>query len=893
METGERMQAAAGHLGSLEACCAALEATAGGLTSAEAQARLVRYGSNRIGGARRVSPLAILAEQFKNVLIVILLLATIASSFLGHAVEAVAITVIVLFAVLLGFVQEYRAERAMDALRALAAPLATVLRDGVERDVAASEVVPGEVVLLRAGNRVPADARLLEAVNLKVQESVLTGESAPVEKSLCELALPELPIGDRRNMVFAGTLVTYGRGRALVTATGGGTEFGKIAGELEGVASGRTPLQESLDRMGRLLAGVAGGVVLLIVALGLLRGQGLIDMLMFGIALAVAVVPEALPAVVTISLAIGVQRLIRRNALIRRLPAVETLGSTSVICTDKTGTLTRDEMTVRRIVQDGRVFRVDGVGYAPLGGFHTAQGVLAGEDIAPLQRMLRAAALASDAEVHPAEGGWAISGDPTEAALIVAAAKAGFDKHRLDVDAPRVHEIPFASESKRMTTVHQCGGQLLACSKGAPEVILAACVRQLTAAGEVELDAGRRAQVLQDVTALAGEGMRVLAVADKPGSTVSDAEEKMVWLGLVGMIDPPRPEVAAALRTCETAGVRVVMITGDHPLTARAIAAELGILKAGQVVSGSELAALSDAELAAAIGRIDVFARVSPADKLRVVNALQAQGAVVGMTGDGVNDAPALKKADIGIAMGVAGTDVAREVSAMTLTDDNFASIVAAIEEGRAIYGNIKKYLMYLLSSNLGEILLMAAVTLFALPLPLTAVQLLYVNLATDGLPALALAFDPHGRNLMHEAPRPRSEGIFRPSVVFLTVLGGVWSAAVNLSLFIWAMASGRGAAESMTMVFVSLVLIQFAKAFSFRCDRESIVLRPFANRWLNLAILWEVMLLTVVVYVPALHAPFGTYALPFEDWLIVGLTALSVIPVLEAGKCFIRRKGW
>ncbi len=893
METGERVQAVAGHLGSLEACCAALEVTAEGLSSAEAQARLVRYGPNRIGGTRRVSPLTILAEQFKNVLVVILLLATVASSFLGHAVEALAITVIVLFAVLLGFVQEYRAERAMDALRALAAPLATVLRDGIERDIAASEVVPGDVALLRAGNRVPADARLLEAVNLKVQESVLTGESAPVEKSVCELTLPELPIGDRRNMAFAGTLVTYGRARALVTATGGGTEFGKIAGELEGVASGRTPLQESLDRMGRLLAGVAGGVVLLIVALGLLRGQGLIDMLMFGIALAVAVVPEALPAVVTISLAIGVQRLIRRNALIRRLPAVETLGSTSVIGTDKTGTLTRDEMTVRRIVQDGRVFQVEGVGYAPLGGIHTAQGALAGEDVVPLQRLLRVATLASDAEVRPAEGGWTISGDPTEAALIVAAAKAGFDKHRLAIDAPRVHEIPFASESKRMTTVHQCAGQLLACSKGAPEVILAACAKQLTAAGEIELDAGRRAQVLRDVSALAGEGMRVLAVADKPGSTLSDAEEKMVFLGLVGMIDPPRPEVAAALRTCETAGVRVVMITGDHPLTARAIAAELGILKAGQVVSGSELAAMSDTELAVAIGRIDVFARVSPADKLRVVNALQAQGAVVGMTGDGVNDAPALKKADIGIAMGVAGTDVAREVSAMTLTDDNFASIVAAIEEGRAIYGNIKKYLMYLLSSNLGEILLMAAVTLFALPLPLTAVQLLYVNLATDGLPALALAFDPHGRNLMHEAPRPRSEGIFRPSVVSLTVLGGVWSAAVNLSLFIWAMASGRSAAESMTMVFVSLVLIQFAKAFSFRCDRESILVRPFANRWLNLAILWEVMLLAVVVYVPALHAPFGTYALPFEDWLIVGLAALSVIPVLEAGKCFIRRKGW
>ena len=893
MECGGHEHESSGYLGTIEVLYARLASAPGGLTETEAAERLARSGPNRLGMAHRVAPLAILAEQFKNVLIVILLLATLASSFLGHAVEAMAIAVIVLFAVLLGFIQEYRSERAMDALRALAAPVATVLRDGVERDLPAADVVPGDVVLLRAGNRVPADARLLEAVNLKIQESVLTGESAPVEKVVADLDEADLPLGDRRNMVFAGTLVTYGRGRALVTATAGQTEFGKIAGELAGVETGRTPLQESLDRMGRLLAVVALGVVMLIVGLGLLRGQGLVEMLMFGIALAVAVVPEALPAVVTISLAIGVQRLIRRNALIRRLPAVETLGCTSVICTDKTGTLTRDEMTVRRIVVDGREIEVGGVGYAPQGDFHSAGLPLAAELDVHLQRLLAAAALASDAEVHATDGGWAITGDPTEAALVVVAAKGGLGKHHLKINAPRVHEIPFTSETKRMTTVHACDGALLACSKGAPEVILAACTHQLTATGEVVLDTGRRDAALRDVSVLAGQGMRVLAIADKSAGAVTNAETQMVFLGLVGMIDPPRPEVGAALRTCETAGIRVVMITGDHPLTARAIAAELGILKAGQVISGSELVALSDAELAQSIGRIDVFARVSPADKLRVVNALQAQGAVVGMTGDGVNDAPALKKADIGIAMGVAGTDVAREVAAMTLTDDNFASIVAAIEEGRAIYGNIRKYLMYLLSSNLGEILLMAVVTLFALPLPLTAVQILYVNLATDGLPALALAFDPHDRKLMLDRPRARSEGLFQPSVVFLTVLGGVWSAGANLTLFIWAMASGRSAAESMTMVFVLLVLIQFAKAFSFRCDRESIFVRPFANHWLNLAVLWEVLLLIVVVYLPVLNAPFGTYALSFEDWLVVGPTALSIIPVLDAGKWFVRRNGW
>ena len=883
------------HFLAADEVCARLMTTPEGLSGAEAEARLQRHGPNVLGVVHRVSPVAILLEQFKNVLVIILLLATGASAFLGHAVEAVAITVIVLFAVVLGFIQEYRAERAIDALRALAAPLASVLRDGREIEVPARALVPGDVIVLRAGNRIPADARLLEAINLKVQEGVLTGESAAVEKNVPALVVADLPLGDRCNMAYAGTLATYGRGRAVVVATGMATEFGKIAGVLQGVEAGRTPLQGSLDRLGRALAWVALVIVLLIVVLGLLRGQSFIEMLMFGIALAVAVVPEALPAVVTISLAIGVQRLVRRNALVRRLPAVETLGSTSVICTDKTGTLTRDEMTARRVHCAGVRVDVAGAGYAPEGAISASEGALSEGALAALQRLLRAALLASDAELVVAPGdAWQIKGDPTEGALVVLAVKAGLARSVVEAAYPRVHEIPFSSESKRMTTVHRAAdgsGGSLACAKGAPEVILASCVLHLDAQGEVPLDETLRQALLVTVSDMAAAGMRVLAIADKPGAGIEDAGQEMTFLGLVGMIDPPRPEVAAALRTCETAGIRVVMITGDHPLTAEAIARELGILKGGTILTGAQLAALGEAELSATIGRIDVFARVSPVDKLRVVTALQANGAVVGMTGDGVNDAPALKKADIGIAMGISGTDVAREVAAMTLTDDNFASIVAAIEEGRGIYGNIKKYLMYMLSSNLGEIGLMVGASLFGLPLPLSVVQILYVNLATDGLPALALAVDPPDVDSMKRSPRPPGEGLFNRSVLILIAAGGAWSTLVNLSLFAWALASGRSVSEAMTMTFVTLVLIEFVKAFNFRSDRDSVFIRPFANRWLNLAILWEILLLAAIVYVPLLHAPFGTFALSLDDWLIALGVALSVMPVLETVKWLERRR--
>ena len=839
-----------------------------------------------------MSAWSILAAQLRNVLILILLVATLLSAVLGHGTEAVAIAAIVLLAVLLGFVQEYRAERATDALRRMTAPTATVLRDGDECEIPARQLVPGDVVLLRAGDRVPADARLIESINLQIEEAALTGESVPVEKCAGALDDPGLVLGDRRNMAFAGTAATYGRGRAVVTSTGMDTEFGGIARMLQTVETGRTPLQENLDRVGRSLAKATFVVVAIIVGLGLFRGQPFIEMFIFGIALGVAAVPEALPAVVTISLAIGVQRMVKRHALMRRLPAVETLGCTSVICSDKTGTLTRDEMTVRAAFVGGDLLEVTGAGYEPSGGFLRDGKPVEASD--SLRRLFTAAALASDARVvhDAADGRWRVKGDPTEGALVVAAAKAGLHKSDLDTRWPRVGEIPFTSETKRMTTLHAGPEGEVAFAKGAPEVILDSCTHCWTPTGAAPLDQAGRETVLAAAHRMAGRALRVLGVASKPADRLDYAEHGMTWLGLVGMIDPPRPEAQAAIRTCERAGIRVVMITGDHPATAEAVARELGLLKEdGRVVTGAGLEAMSDEDLAARVEQIQVYARVSPAHKLRVVTAWQERGHIAAMTGDGVNDAPALKKADIGIAMGITGTDVTREAAAMTLTDDNFASIVAAVEEGRGIFGNIKKYLMYLLSSNVGEIGLMAGAALAGLPLPLSAVQILYVNLATDGLPALALAVDPPDPDIMRGRPRDPRVGIFTRPVVALMAVGGIWSALANLGLFAWALQSGRSTSEAMTMTFVSLVVIQFFKAYNFRSDRQSVLVRPFANMWLNLAVLTGLMMLAGVVHLPVLQEPFGTYSLTPRDWAIIVAVAFSVVPVLEAAKALLRRR--
>ena len=863
-----------------------------GLSEQEAARRLAEYGPNELEAGHAIAPWRLLLDQLKNVLILILLVAVGLSAVLGHTTEAVVITVIVLFAALLGFVQEYRAERAIEALRQLAAPTATVLRDHEEVDVPAPELVPGDVILLRAGGKASADARLSEVASLQVEESALTGESLPVEKQTAAIADGECPVGDRTNMVYAGTTVTYGRGRAVVVATGMKTEFGGIARMLQTIELGKTPLQLSLDRVGMLLARTALVLVVVVIGLGLLRGESFLDMLLFGTALAVAVVPEALPAVITISLTLAAQRMVKRNALIRRLPATETLGSVSVICSDKTGTLTKDQMTARKVLVAGEMLNISGAGYEPHGVYSRDGSPV--EPSATLIEMLRAAVLASDAHIvrSEADDQWRVRGDPTEGALVVAAAKAGLHQSDLAAEFPRVNEIPFTSERKRMTTLHATPEGTVAYSKGAPEVILGSCTRQLSASGETMLDDATREALLATARQMASEALRVLAVARRTGATVENAEREMTFLGLVGMIDPPRPEAKDAVRTCEQAGIKPVMITGDHPLTAEAIARELGLLTTGRAVTGAELESMSDADLERDVETIQVYSRVSPAHKLRVVTALQSRGHSVAMTGDGVNDAPALKKADIGVAMGITGTDVTKEAAEMTLTDDNFASIVAAVEEGRGVFGNIKKYLMYLLSANLGEIGLLVGASLLGKPLPLSAVQILYVNLATDGLPALALSADPPERDLMRRPPRSRDVGIFTKPVIRLILVGGTWSALVTLSLFSWALSSERVLAEAMTMTFATLVLIEFFKAYSYRSDRHSILDRPFANKWLNLAIVWELVLLALVVNVPFLQGAFGTTSLSLGEWMIVVGLAFTIVPVLELAKWTIWRRG-
>ncbi|MDT8420431.1 MAG: cation-translocating P-type ATPase [Desulfuromonadales bacterium] len=866
-----------------------LAAATSGLSAEEVASRQSVHGFNEFAIVGERTAWSILLAQFKNVLIIILLCATLVSAFLGHGIEAIAITVIVLFAIILGFVQEYRAGNALKALQRLTAPTARVLREGRESEIPARELVPGDIVLLRMGDRVPADVRLIEAVNLQTDESSLTGESVPVAKQVGALSGGELPVADRINMAFSGTHVTYGRGTAVVTAIGMETEFGRISGLLQAVKVDKTPLQKNLDRVGRLLGIVALVIVSAIVLLGFLRGAQLLEMLIFGIALAVAVVPEALPAVVTISLAIGMQRMVKRNTLVNRLPTVETLGSTSIICSDKTGTLTRDEMTVRELWIDGRTVQVSGNGYQPEGRFSQD-----GKEVKPApcwDELFRGAALAGDTLLVGEEGRWEIKGDPTEGALVVVAAKAGFDKADLERQYPRVDELPFTSESKRMATLHRApDGTWQVYLKGAAEVVLGCCDSLLSDAGEVPLESQMRGEIEGAVEQMADRALRVLAVAYRSGGNLQQLERGMVFAGLFGMIDPPRAEAAEAIRVCGQAGIRPIMITGDHPRTAVAIARELAIYGDGDVVTGGELERMSDAELLDRVERIQVYARVSPEHKLRVVDAWKKRGRVVAMTGDGVNDAPALKRADIGVAMGITGTDVSKQAAAMTLTDDNFASIVGAVEEGRAIFSNIKKYLMYLLSSNIGEIGLLAGATLAGWPLPLTAVQILYVNLATDGLPALALAVDPQEEDLMTRPSRDPRSGIFTRPVVVLMLAGGAWSTVVNLFLFRWALDSGRSQAEAMTMTFVSLVLIQFLKAYCFRSDRHSMLRRPFANRWLNLAVAWECALLLLIVYLPVLHLPFNTFPLSPADWLVILSAALTILPVLEFTKWLVRR---
>ena len=879
-----------------------LKSSLQGLTREEAERRLAQYGPNELAEKKKTSPFMLWLGQFKDFLIIILLVAVVLSAVLGEITDAIVIFVIVLFATTLGFIQEYRAERAMEALKKMAAPTSSVVRDGQEIEVAAREIVPGDIVALRTGDRVPADCRLIEAVNLKAEEAPLTGESVPIEKTAAIIP-GEVSVGDRKNMAFMGTTAVWGRGKAVVTGTGMQTEFGKIATMIQEVEEGPTPLQVNLKKMGKFIAYAALAMCFVLAAIGVLRGHEILEMLIWGVSLAIAAVPEALPAVVTIGLAIGVWRMAKRHALIRRLHAAETLGCTTVICSDKTGTLTQDEMTVRRIYVDGKTIDVTGVGYEPKGEFYlNGRAIGVSKDIS-LQTLFQISALCNDTSLASTNGVWSIRGDPTEGALVVISAKAGLSAQELNARFPRTDEIPFSSERKRMTTIHSGPEGKVSYSKGAPEIILDSSSHVLKNGKESPLTEKDKAEVLGTATQMAGDALRVLGLAYKQlaelPSPKEDAEAGMVFVGLVGMIDPPREEVKGAVKLCDQAGIKSVMITGDHKLTAVAIAKELGILReGGTALTGAEVDRLGDEEFEASVGKIDVYARVSPAHKMRIIEALQKKGNVVAMTGDGINDAPALKRSDIGVAMGITGTDVTKETADMVLTDDNFASIVAAVEEGRHIFGNVKKYLVYLLSCNVGEILLMAVAILFGTAfglargvIPLIAIQILYVNLATDGLPAIALSVDPPDPDIMRQKPRPRNQTIFTKEVVMYLLLTGIWTCVATFGVFVWAVKSGKPPEEAQTLCFVTLILIEFFNAFNCRSFNYSLFkIGPAGNKWLLAAIAWEICLLCLIVYLPALQGPFRTYPLSGQDWEVCILAGASIFILVEIVK-FVRAR--
>ncbi len=832
-----------------------------GITQGEAEQRLEEYGRNEIIEEKKRSQLLIFLSQFKSFLILILIAAAIVSAFVTKEMtDAIVILLIVIFSGLLGYVQEYRAEEAIRALKKMAAPKAVVVRDGKKLEIDSALVVPGDLLIFDAGCKVAADARLTDAFELKFDESPLTGESGGVSKKS----------GD---VVFMGTAVLYGRGEGIVTRTGMETEFGKIAGELQRIEDEKTPLQHEIDKLGKWL-GVLTIIVCTAVALiGLLRGIEPIEIFMLGVALAVAAVPEALPAVITIALAIGVRRMVGRNALVRRLMSVETLGSTSVICSDKTGTLTRGEMTVRRVYSNNRMIEVTGVGYEPEGAFLVDGEQIDAED-PDLNLLFRAASLCNDAHLAQSDGNWTILGDPTEGALLVLGEKGGLSTEALEKESQRINEIPFSSDRKMMTTIHKSGEETYAYSKGAPEVILSCC----------NPDDREKKNILAISEKMAEDALRLLAFSYKKVETGdSNLENNMVFLGLVGMIDPPRGEVREAIATCKTAGIKTVMITGDHALTATAIARELGILDKGRVVTGDELDAMNDDELARIVEEVKVYARVSPLHKIKVIDALKKKGDIIAMTGDGVNDAPALKKADIGIAMGITGTDVSKEASDIILTDDNFSSIVSAVEEGRTIFRNIKSFFTYGLSCHIGEILLVLSAFLFfedaiaEKGFPLLAVQILWINLLTDGLVPIALSAERPGPGIMNEPPRGEGDGIFTKRVLFYGIIVGLLVALQGSVIFNIA-----DPTKAQTMVFTMIVISEMFNAFNWRSDKESISKLGFlTNKPLILAVLSTIILQLIVVYLPFLQGAFHTVALNLTDWgLIILLGAFTLLLV-------------
>lgn len=857
-----------------------------------------RYGANELAEAPAPPLWRKLLGQFNEPLVWILLVAAVVAGLLREWPDALAILAIVLLNGLLGFVQEQRAGRALAALQKLSAPAARVLRGGELRLLQARELVPGDRIELEAGDHVPADARLTEAFGLRVQEAALTGESAPEGKDAGAVLAPATPLGDRRNMVFSGTVVAAGKASAVVVATGMGTELGRIAGMLQRYDPEPTPLQRRLAELGRVLGLVCLVVVAVVFAVELAGGGRLLDVFLLSVSLAVAAVPEGLPAIVTVSLALGLQRMVRRNALVRRLPSVETLGAVTVICSDKTGTLTRNEMTVREVVAGRRRYHVTGAGYAPKGQFLADNQPVDPRAEPGLVRLLTIAARCNHAGLRPRgdeSGAWEVVGDPTEGALLTAALKAGVQAG--DTDRRLLYEIPFDSERKAMSVVvRERPGAARMDTKGAPEVVLGKCVAELRDGTVEPLTDARRQEVLQTGAEMASRALRVLAFAyrDVPEGGAYE-ESGLVFAGLTGMMDPPREEAKEAVGRCRGAGIRPVMITGDHPATAAAVARELGIAgRDDAALTGKELDALSDDELTARVDCIPVYARVSAEHKLRVVRAWKARGQVVAMTGDGVNDAPAVKAADIGIAMGLTGTDVTREASAMVLTDDNFASIVDAVEEGRGIYDNIRKVLVYLLSCNVGEILLILAAGLVGWPAPLLPIQLLWINLVTDGLPALALALEPPEPGVMRRKPRPPDESILSARLGLGILLQGALVGLAALAAFgtLYAI-DPENVGRARTMAFCVLVYGELLRALAARSETLTVArLGLFTNPYLLGAIGVSALLQLSVVTLPFARPVFETAAHFGWEWGFLALFALTPVTVIEVAK-LIRARLW